>query len=150
MYDSSPLPRVTPMESMVVIPAAFGDRTLSTLVDAASDAPSKSWSQRTRSLLGVQIVATGSYLPERSSPTPILQSRYGCDSAWIEIYGILARRYVAPEQATSDLCIELAKRAFWGWQDRTCVQIDLVVVGTFTPDYQCPTTANSCAGCAWH
>jgi 3-oxoacyl-[acyl-carrier-protein] synthase-3 len=102
----------------------------------------RAWSQRTRSLLGVQIVATGSYVPEQIVTNDDLQTLYGCDSDWIEQRtGILARRYAAPHQATSDLCIEAARRAFRaGHVDPR--EIDLVVVGTFTPDYQCPSTAN--------
>ena len=100
------------------------------------------WTRRTRSLLGVQILSTGSYVPENIVTNADLQERYGYDPAWIEQRtGILARRHVLPEQATSDLCIEAARRAIAN--ARVDVRdIDLVVVGTFTPDYQCPTTAN--------
>lgn len=141
MYDS-PAPRVTPMESVLADPPRSVSGR-STLVDVASDAaPNKSWSQRTRSLLGVQIAATGSYVPDTIITNADLQDRFGCDSSWIEQRtGILARRYAAPEQATSDLCIEAAKRALRAGNIDPR-QIDLVVVGTFTPDYQCPTTAN--------
>ena len=100
------------------------------------------WSRRTRSLLGVQVVSTGSYLPDNIVTNTDLQNRFGYDPAWIEQRtGILARRYARPEQATSDLCIEAAKRAIRN--GRVDIRdIDLVVVGTFTPDFQCPTTAN--------
>ena len=101
-----------------------------------------SWSRRTRSLLGVQVVSTGSYLPDNIVTNADLQARFGYDPAWIEQRtGIIARRYARPEQATSDLCIEAARRAIRN--GRVDVRdIDLVVVGTFTPDFQCPTTAN--------
>ena len=104
--------------------------------------PKSSWTRRTRSLLGVQIVGTGSYAPDQIVTNADLQERYGYDPAWIEQRtGIRARRYVRPEQATSDLCIEAAQRAIRN--ARVDVgDIDLVVVGTFTPDFQCPTTAN--------
>ena len=104
--------------------------------------PSGGWSRRTRSLLGVQVIAAGSYLPDNIVTNADLQSRYGFDPAWIEQRtGILARRHALPEQATSHLCIEAARRAMknGGVEAR---EIDLVVVGTFTPDYQCPTVAN--------
>lgn len=100
------------------------------------------WSQRTQSLLGVQIVGTGSYLPEHIVTNADLQQQFGFDPAWIEQRtGILARRYAAPDQATSDLCIEAALRAIRSARV-SARDIDLVVVGTFTPDYHCPTTAN--------
>lgn len=104
--------------------------------------PATGWSRRTRSLLGVQVVSTGSYVPDNVVTNEDLQSRYGFDPAWIEQRtGILARRHVAEGQATSDLCIEAARRAMRNAQV-TARDIDLIVVGTFTPDFHCPTTAN--------
>lgn len=100
------------------------------------------WSRRTRSLLGVQIVSTGSYVPERIVTNLDLQSQFGYDPAWIEQRtGILSRRYATDDQATSDLCIEAARKAIRNG-NVDVRDIDLVVVGTFTPDFHCPTTAN--------
>jgi 3-oxoacyl-[acyl-carrier-protein] synthase-3 len=81
-------------------------------------------------------------VPDQIVTNDQLQELYGCDSGWIEQRtGILRRRYAAEQQATSDLCIEAARRAIRaGSLDAR--QIDLVVVGTFTPDYPCPSTAN--------
>jgi len=104
--------------------------------------PSGGWSRRTRSLLGVQIVGTGSYVPDKIVTNLDLQARYGFDPAWIEQRtGILSRRHVDDNQATSDLCIAAARKAMHDAQV-SARDIDLLVVGTFTPDYQCPTTAN--------
>ncbi|MBX3450887.1 MAG: ketoacyl-ACP synthase III [Planctomycetaceae bacterium] len=101
-----------------------------------------SWSRRTRTLLGVQVLGTGSYVPETIVSNEDLKRERGFDPQWIEQRtGILARRHLPPHLATSDMCIAAARRAL----DRCNVRaedIDLVVVGTFTPDYQCPTTAN--------
>lgn len=143
MYDSSPAGRAGPMQSTVLEPLT---RTIfprtATAEPVASHAPTPGWTQRTRSLLGVQIAATGSYVPDRIVTNAELQDLYGCDSGWIEQRtGILRRRYAAENQATADMCIEAARRAMRaGSIDPK--QIDLVVVGTFTPDYQCPSTAN--------
>lgn len=97
--------------------------------------------QRTQSLLGVQILGTGSYVPDCVMTNADLQAQCGVDSDWIEQRtGILERRYVAEGQATSHLCIEAARRAI----DAANVSpddIDLLVVGTFTPDFLCPSTA---------
>ena len=41
--------------------------------------PSSGWSRRTRSLLGVQVVATGSYVPDNIVTNADLHSRYGFD-----------------------------------------------------------------------
>jgi len=121
-------------------PASAGAPASATLI--THEPVSQRWSQRTQSLLGVQIIGTGSYVPDNVVTNADLQERFGFDPAWIEQRtGILARRYAAPEQATSDLCIEAARRAIRSARISPR-DIDLVVVGTFTPDYHCPTTAN--------
>lgn len=100
------------------------------------------WSQRTQSLLGVQVVGTGSYVPDNIVTNADLQQQYGFDPAWIEQRtGILSRRHATADQATSDLCIEAARRAIQSARVKPR-DIDLVVVGTFSPDFHCPTTAN--------
>ena len=98
-------------------------------------------SRRTQSLLGVQIVGCGSYVPQRVVTNSYLEGEYGFEPGWIEQRsGILERRYAAPEEATSDLCIEAARRAMV--DAAVCnTEVDLVVVGTFTPDHACPSTA---------
>lgn len=101
----------------------------------------RGWSQRTHSLLGVQVVATGAYLPENIVTNANLQARYGFDPQWIEQRtGILERRHALPHEATSDLCVQAARRAMRAGRVGAD-EIDLVVVGTFTPDFACPSTA---------
>jgi 3-oxoacyl-[acyl-carrier-protein] synthase-3 len=98
-------------------------------------------SRRTNSLLGVQILGCGSYVPETVVTNADLETAYGFEPGWIEQRsGIVERRHVAPHQATSDLCAEAARRCI----RRARVDandIDLVLVGTFSPDYHCPSTA---------
>ena len=98
-------------------------------------------SKRTNSLMGVQIVGSGSYVPDNIITNADLRERYGFDPDWIEQRtGIFARRQAPRDQATSDLAVEAAKRAI----DNAGVSpadIDLLVVGTFTPDHLCPSTA---------
>ncbi|MDP7276663.1 MAG: beta-ketoacyl-ACP synthase III [Planctomycetaceae bacterium] len=99
------------------------------------------FSQRTNSLLGVQIVATGSYVPDQVVTNADLQAERGFDPDWIsQRTGILERRHAPPEQATSDLCVEASRRAIRAAKIDPS-EIDLVLVGTFTPDYNCPSTA---------
>lgn len=98
-------------------------------------------SRRTQSLLGVQIVGTGSYLPETIVSNEELEQKYGFEKGWIEPRtGILNRRHAAPGEATSQMCSEAARRAIHS-ANINKNEIDLVVVGTFTPDYHCPSTA---------
>ena len=98
-------------------------------------------SQRTHSLMGVQIIGTGAYLPEKIVTNAELERQYGFEPGWIEQRtGILTRRHAGPGEATSQMCTQAARRAI---QDAGVnpADIDLVVVGTFTPDYHCPSTA---------
>ena len=98
-------------------------------------------SPRTQSLTGVQIVGTGSYVPDKVVTNTELEEQYGFEKGWIEQRsGILTRRYAGPHQATSHLCVEAAQQAIRTAGVST-KDIDLCVVGTFTPDYPCPSTA---------
>jgi len=99
------------------------------------------FSQRTNSLLGIQIIGSGSYVPDRVVTNEDLEAERGFDPDWISRRtGILERRYAPDDQATSDLCIEAARRAIRSARVDPS-EIDLVLVGTFTPDYSCPSTA---------
>jgi 3-oxoacyl-[acyl-carrier-protein] synthase-3 len=96
---------------------------------------------RCRSLLGVRILATGSYVPDAVVTNEHLHQRLGCDSEWIvKRTGILERRHALPHQATSDLCYEAGHRCLEqaGVQAR---DVDLLVLATFTPDMSIPSSA---------
>ena len=94
-----------------------------------------------RSLMGVKAVGTGSYLPDFVVTNEHLHAKLGFDSDWIvKRTGILERRHAAPHQATSDLCVEAAEDCFRK-SGHQASDIDLLVVGTFTPDMSFPSTA---------
>ncbi len=96
---------------------------------------------RCRSLMGLRILGTGSYVPDAVVTNDHLHQRLGFDSEWIvRRTGILERRHALPHQATSDLCHEACLRAL----DSAHVSprdVDLVVLATFTPDMSFPSTA---------
>src|ERR1700730_12167477 len=96
---------------------------------------------RCRSLTGVRVLATGSYVPDAVLTNDHLHARLGFDSDWIvKRTGILERRHALPHQATSDLCHEAARRCI----DEAGVSprdIDLLLLATFTPDMAFPSTA---------
>jgi 3-oxoacyl-[acyl-carrier-protein] synthase-3 len=70
-----------------------------------------------------------------------LAARFGFDADWItQRTGIEARRQARPDQATSDLCVEAARKAIRAARVNP-TDIDLVVVGTFTPAFSFPSTA---------
>jgi len=92
-------------------------------------------------LLGIQVAGCGSFLPEQVVTNEQLNRQYGCDPEWIvQRTGIVERRHAPAEMATSDLCAEAAIRAIRS-AGVDPQQVDLLVVGTFTPDYHCPSTA---------
>lgn len=89
----------------------------------------------------VGIAGTGSYVPERVVPNAYFEEFLDTSNEWIvQRTGIRERRYVAEDEATSDLCFEAAKRALESSGIRA-EDLDLVVVGTLTPDYPLPSTA---------
>ena len=94
-----------------------------------------------RRLTGVRIVATGSYAPEQVVTNEDLQTRLGFDASWVQQRtGIRERRQAPAEMATSDIAVRAARKAI----ERAGVKatdIDLVLVGTFTPDMPFPATA---------
>jgi 3-oxoacyl-[acyl-carrier-protein] synthase III len=95
-----------------------------------------------RTLLGVRIVSTGSYVPELVVSNQDLHEAHGFDPDWIlNRTGICERRFALPHQATSDLCAHAATRCLRAAQ-RDPADVDLVVVATFTPDMAFPATAN--------
>jgi len=96
---------------------------------------------RCRSLTGVRVLGTGSYVPDAVITNDHLHERLGFDSDWIvKRTGILERRHALPHQATSDLCQEAARRCIEqaGVNPR---DIDLLLLATFTPDMAFPSTA---------
>src|SRR3954451_15258401 len=95
---------------------------------------------RCRSLMGVRILGSGSYVPEAVVTNDQLHQRFGFDSDWIvKRTGILERRHALPHQATSDLCYEAAQRCLAKTRVRP-QDVDLLVLATFTPDMSFPST----------
>ncbi len=117
---------------------ATGSET-NTSSDSAA-APTLSGRSRLHRLMGFEIAATGSYLPEEIVANEDLAA-LGCDSDWIvQRTGILERRRARPDQATSDLALSAAEQCL----DRAGVSpadVDLIIVATITPDHASPSTA---------
>ena len=81
-----------------------------------------------------RIIGTGRYLPERVMTNAELEKIVDTSDEWIRTRtGVERRHMVTPEQTTSDMCVEAAKRAI----DAAGIdieEIDLVITGTTTPD----------------
>lgn len=88
-----------------------------------------------------RILGTGHFVPPAAVPNADLEPRVGQTSSWIEDRtGVKQRHFAAPEVATSDLAAEACLRALADAGVRA-EDIDLIVVGTVTPDMQAPATA---------
>lgn len=81
-----------------------------------------------------KIAGTGRYLPERILSNADLEKMVDTSDEWIRTRTGVERRHIATsEQTTSDLCVEAARIAIEA-ANVTTDDIDLIVVGTTTPD----------------
>src|SRR5512139_3637903 len=90
----------------------------------------------------VQILSTGSYVPERVVTNAEVDALMGeSTSEWLVAnVGIRERHWMAADQVTSDLIVEASKKAI----ERagiTASDLDLIIVSTDTPDYLSPGTS---------
>lgn len=88
------------------------------------------------------IAGTGMYVPERVVKNQYFNDMYkkDIDTFLKEQRNIHERRWMAPEQATSDLIVPAAEEAMKN-AGITVRDLDLIVVATDTPDYLSPSTA---------
>ena len=88
-----------------------------------------------------RIEGTGRYLPERIMTNAELEKMVDTTDEWIRTRTGVERRHVASEdQTTSDLCVEAAKLAMES-AGITADEIDLIVIGTTSPDLIFPNVA---------
>jgi 3-oxoacyl-[acyl-carrier-protein] synthase-3 len=88
-----------------------------------------------------RIEGTGRYLPKRIMTNADLEKMVNTSDEWIRTRTGVERRHVASEdELTSDLCVEAAKIAI---EDAgiTAADIDLIIVGTTSPDLIFPNVA---------
>jgi len=87
------------------------------------------------------ITGTGSYAPEKILTNADLERMVETDDQWIvDRTGIKERHIAAPDQASGDLAFEAAKKAL-AMAGLAAEDVELIVVGTITPDYQFPSCA---------
>jgi 3-oxoacyl-[acyl-carrier-protein] synthase-3 len=87
------------------------------------------------------ITGTGSYVPEKILTNADLERMVETNDQWIvERTGIKERHVAAPEQASSDLAVEASKKAL-EMAGLAAADLELIVVGTISPDYQFPSCA---------
>ena len=101
--------------------------------------------------MSCHIIGAGAALPERVVPNAELAALLGVTSDWIESNsGIRERRWVAPEQSTSDLAVAAVRDALSS-ANVSAEKIDYLIGCTISPDYQVPGIAplvqRKLAGC---
>ena len=85
------------------------------------------------------IRGTGAYYPDRVLSNADFEKMVDTSDEWIRSRtGIVERRIAEPEQASSDLAFEAAKRALGmaGWSEK---DLDVIMVATVTPDHAFPS-----------
>jgi 3-oxoacyl-[acyl-carrier-protein] synthase-3 len=88
-----------------------------------------------------KIIGTGSYLPEKILTNADLEKMVDTTDAWIrDRTGIRQRHVMAEGETTGDMACEAAKRAMQAAAVKPR-DIDLIVLGTTTPDLVFPSTA---------
>jgi 3-oxoacyl-[acyl-carrier-protein] synthase-3 len=88
-----------------------------------------------------KIAGTGRYLPERVLTNADLEDIVETTDEWIRTRtGVERRHLAAEEETTSSLCIEAAKAAIEAADIKT-EDIDLIIIGTTTPDLVFPNIA---------
>jgi len=93
-----------------------------------------------RTLTGVQVLACGAHAPSEIVRNEDLAA-LGYDADWIlQRTGIRERRRAADNEATSDLALAAARDCL-GRAKMTADSIDLLIVGTMTPDNPMPASA---------
>ena len=92
------------------------------------------------------IAGTGSYAPEKVLTNADLEKMVATNDEWIvDRTGIKERHIAAPEQATSDMSLIAAQRAL-EMAKLDPKDVEMIVVGTVTPDYPFPSVATVLQG----
>jgi 3-oxoacyl-(acyl-carrier-protein) synthase III len=91
--------------------------------------------------MSVGIVGVGGYVPDRIVANNLLETQLSLPDGWIEQRtGIRQRRAAAADEAASDVAAAAARRALDD-AGLDASQLDLIVLGTSTPDELGPATA---------
>jgi 3-oxoacyl-[acyl-carrier-protein] synthase-3 len=87
-----------------------------------------------------KIISTGRYVPDRVMTNAEFEPLVGDVDAWLKENVGIAERCVAGDETTSDMCAAAARQALER-ADLVPADVDLIILGTDTPDYISPATA---------
>lgn len=88
----------------------------------------------------VEIIATGSYVPDRIVTNEELSEFVDTNDEWIRSRTGISERRVSLNENTSDIAAKAAINALKG-SNLSAEDIDLIIVATVTPDCYTPSTA---------
>ena len=94
-------------------------------------------------MIPIRILGSGSYVPPKTLTNDDLQ-KMGLDTTdeWIvQRTGIRERRIADPNVTTADLAVEASRKAL-DMSGLSPKDLDLIILGTITPDTCCPSGAN--------
>ena len=87
------------------------------------------------------ITSVGSYVPERTLTNADLEKMVETSDDWIfQRTGMRERRIAAPDESTASLATIAARRALED-ANLSPQDLDLIIIGTLTPDMITPSTA---------
>lgn len=87
-----------------------------------------------------RIIGTGSALPALCVSNQELQKIVDTTDEWIRSRTGIEKRHIAVEETTTSMAIEAAKKALKD-AEVSPEELDLIIVGTISPDYYFPSTA---------
>ncbi len=90
--------------------------------------------------IGTKLIGMGSYLPELKLTNEMLESMVDTNDEWIQKRTGIAERRIAQNMATWELALEAGRRALAD-AEISADALDLIIVGTVTPDYFTPSVA---------
>ncbi len=89
----------------------------------------------------VMVAGTGAYLPERILTNAELETMVETSDEWIVTRtGVRERHIARPDEASSDMALPAARAALAA-AGLAADEVDLIIVGTVTPDMPFPSTA---------
>lgn len=125
------------------MPTSTSDSSSSTASSSLNKSFSQNSTEYTQGLRHAMIAGVGMHVPERVIDNKYFNTLYQKD---IDVFlreqrNIYTRRWMKPEERTSDLILPAAQQAMKN-ANITAEQLDLIVVSTDTPDYLSPSTAS--------
>lgn len=90
--------------------------------------------------IGTRLIGTGSYMPELKLTNEMLESMVDTNDEWIVKRTGIRERRIAQNTATWELALEAGRRAL---EDAAldASELDLIIVGTATPDFFTPSVS---------